>query len=91
MKQNRLYTTRRVAFTLLLLLGMVMLSVTTALAEPNIPEASAPHKASAVQLYTVGVQMAPVLPDLLGFLFRGRNDSAGIAETNHEVSFKSGK
>lgn len=54
--------------TLLLLTSMIILPVMPVRAEPNAPESSPTHKPSAaVQMYTAGVQMAPLLPKLLGF------------------------
>lgn len=58
----------RAFVSLLMVLSLISLNTLTALAEPSVPNASANHKPSpAVQLYTAGVQMAPLLPKLLGF------------------------
>jgi hypothetical protein len=46
--------------------GMLAAATSTARAEPNAPELTSTRPAPAVQLYTVGVQIAPLLPELLG-------------------------
>src|SRR5690606_22520184 len=58
---------RRVVISLLLMAGLVSANMASAQAEPNAPEPNEQRKPSAaVQLYTAGVQLAPLLPDLLG-------------------------
>jgi hypothetical protein len=58
----------RIITTLLMVLGMMVINQAAVLAEPSAPEASTQRKSSAaVQMFAAGVQMAPLLPDLLGF------------------------
>lgn len=62
------FSKMRTLFSLVLILSMLLVNTTTALAEPNAPEASPAQKPNAaMQLYAAGVQMAPLLPQLLGF------------------------
>lgn len=66
-----LHKSRRVrqsALILLLLLSILTTSPLMALAESNAPEPSPQSRPdAALQLYTAGVQLAPLLPDILGF------------------------
>ncbi len=51
-----------------LVLGLIIVNCPVAYAEPNAPEPAPVRKPSAaMQLAAAGVQMAPLLPDLLGF------------------------
>lgn len=76
--------TWRLALTLLLVLSLFSFTAARAYAEPNAPEASTLRKpAPAVQMYAMGVQMAPLLPKLLGF--EGRQTYLLLLQNNHEL------
>lgn len=76
--------TSRLILRLLLAFGVILLSASPLLAEPNAPESLASNKpAPAVQLYTAGVQLAPMLPELLGL--HEPQSYLLLLQNNHEL------
>ena len=67
-----------------LLVSLMSVSIAPVRAEPNAPIATtAQRPAPALQLYTAGVQLAPLLPDLLGFT--GPKSYLLLLQNNHEL------
>ena len=54
-------------FALFLIAGLVQVDAATLRAETEMPTTETGQKSAALQLYTAGVQLAPLLPELLGF------------------------
>ena len=75
----------RVISTLFLVLGMVALTSPVVLARTNSAPAAPPSRphSAALELYTEGVQLAPLLPNLLGV--EGPKTYLLLVQNNHEL------